>query len=72
MNERLAQFTQHQRWPGWEVEVDALGLDQGLSLYPFPFTEEGQDLARVSRTPVPITELLSLYEELERQLRGSA
>jgi hypothetical protein len=70
MTERFAQFNEQLRWPGWEAEVEVLNVDQGLSLYPFPFTEEGRDLARVSRTAVPITELFSLYPALEKQLRG--
>ena len=67
--ERLGQFNEHLRWEGWEQEVDALALDQGISVYPFPFTEEGQNLATVSRRPVPITELLTLWEQLAEQLR---
>jgi hypothetical protein len=70
MTEQLALFNEHLRWPGWEREVEALGNDQGLSLYPFPFTAEGQDLAGVSRTPVPIDELFTVYEDFEQQLGG--
>jgi hypothetical protein len=70
MTERLDQFNKHLRWPAWEAEVEVLDVDQGLSLYPFPFTEEGRDLARVSRAVVAITELLTGYPALEQQLRG--
>lgn len=58
---RLADAFDELRWPGWEAEVAALRPDQGLSLYPPPFTAEGKDLSQVSRRPVPIAELLELY-----------
>jgi hypothetical protein len=56
------------RWPGWQHEVSALPPGQGLSLYPPPFTAEGQDLADTARQPVPITELVGFYEDAARQL----
>lgn len=56
------------RWPGWQDEVAALSLDQGLSLWPPPFTAEGKDIAAASRKPVPLTELLGLYAEMATQL----
>jgi len=56
------------RWPGWEAEVSALAADQGISLYPPPFTTEGADLSAVSRRPVPLTELVDLYDEASRRL----
>lgn len=57
----LADAFEDLRWPGWEAEVAALRPDEGLSLYPPPFTAEGKDLSQVSRRPVPIAELLELY-----------
>lgn len=56
------------RWPGWQDEVSALRPDQGLSVWPPPFTAEGQDLATTSRRPVPIGELFELYDDAARQL----
>lgn len=58
------------RWPGWEDEVTALGPDQGLALYPPPFTRQGQDLAAASRRAVPLIELLEFYDEAARQLNA--
>jgi hypothetical protein len=68
----LDEFYGPLRWPGWADEVAALAIDQGLSVYPFPFTAEGQDLAAASRTPVPMTELLGLYDELARQIAAGS
>jgi hypothetical protein len=67
--DRLEQFSANLRWPGWQ-EVAAVRLDQGISVFPFPFTSEGHDLALVSRRPVPIEELLDLWEHLAEQLDG--
>ena len=70
MSDRLASFSTSLRWHGWEAEAESLQLDQGISVFPFPFTKEGRDLSRVSRRPVPIAELLTLWDELATQLRG--
>lgn len=70
LNGGLADFYASLRWPGWEDEVSALALDQGLSLVPPPFTAEGKDLAQVSRRPVPHAELLARYPDLARCLDG--
>ncbi len=56
------------RWPGWEAEIDSLPLDHGMSLYPPPFSLEGKDLAKVSRRPVPMKDLLAFYDATARQL----
>jgi hypothetical protein len=57
----MTDFYDGLRWPGWETEVSALGLDQGLSLWPPPWTVEGKDLASVSRRAIPIAELIAFY-----------
>ncbi|SOD73467.1 uncharacterized protein DUF2625 [Jatrophihabitans sp. GAS493] len=64
----VSEFYGAMRWRGWEQEVAALPLAYGLSVYPFPFTKEGQDLGRTSRRPVPLAELLDLYADMARQL----
>lgn len=63
-----AEFYADLRWPGWEAESSALALDEGISIYPFPFTAEGRDLAAASRRAVPFAELLGIQEEMLRQL----
>lgn len=64
----LNDFYADLRWAGWEREVAALRLDQGLSIYPPPFTTEGRDLGSTSRRPVPLTELTDFYADMARQL----
>jgi hypothetical protein len=59
---RLDEFYQGFRWTGWQSDVSALGLDQGMSVYPFLSTKEGQeDIDSTSRKPVPISELFSFH-----------
>ena len=36
----LAEFYADLRWPGWEQESAALALDQGIAIYPPPFTRK--------------------------------
>ena len=64
----LAMFYKHLRWPGWEQECAALAADQALSLYPPPWSQEGKDVARVSRRPVSALELWQAQLEMARQL----
>lgn len=65
----LTEFYGSLRWPGWEGEVAEVGLGEGLSLYPPPFSAEGANIAAVSRRPVPFSELLGFYEAAAAQLR---
>ncbi|MGR6317370.1 DUF2625 family protein [Micromonospora soli] len=64
----LTRFYETLRWPGWQAEVGALALDQGLSAWPPPFTKEGKDLSVVSRKAIPLAQLVSFYEDAARQL----
>jgi hypothetical protein len=43
------------------------GGDRTLGLYPPPWTQEGKNLATVSRRPVPAREVWDLQQELARQ-----
>ncbi|MDO8145651.1 DUF2625 family protein [Isoptericola sp. 178] len=56
------------RWSTWQRDVEAVALDQGFSAYPPPFSEEGRDVNRVSRRPVPLHELFAFYDEAASQL----
>jgi len=64
----MTQFYAGLRWPGWETEVAGAGLDQGISTWPPPWTIEGKDLSAVSRTVIPLAELVSVHEDAARQL----
>jgi hypothetical protein len=64
----LTTFYQGLRWPGWEAEVAALALDQGIDAFPPPWTLEGRDLAAVSRKAVPLAELVAVHQDMARRL----
>jgi hypothetical protein len=64
----LTQFYRGLRWPGWESEVAAVRLDQGINTLPPPWTAEGKDLATVSRRAIPLAELVSVQQDIARQL----
>ena len=61
-------FYESLRWPGWQNDVAELRPEQGLSLYPPPFTREGTDVASASKQAVPMAELLALYADVAIQL----
>ncbi len=52
-------FFDELRWPGWQDESAALGLDEGIAAFPPPFSPEGRDLGAARRRPVPMAELAS-------------
>jgi hypothetical protein len=64
----VASFYGNLRWRGWEDEVERVGGDQTLSLYPPPWTIEGNDLAKVSRRAVPAREVWAVQQHAARQL----
>jgi hypothetical protein len=68
LNADLDEYYESLRWPGWEDEVARLAPDQGLHLYPPPWTEEGDSVADVSRRAVPVAELWSVAMQYREQL----
>ena len=64
----LAEVFADLRWSGWEHEVGELAPDQGIGVYPPPFTEEGTDVARAHRESVPLEELVRFYLDAAAQL----
>jgi hypothetical protein len=53
----LTRFYGNLRWPGWEAESERVGGDRAISLYPPPWSVEGQDVSKVHRGTVPAAEL---------------
>jgi len=67
----LASYYRDARWTGWEKEISQLSGTQGLACYPFLFTQEGKDIRRSKRTPVPIQELWDFGQDMQRQLQAT-
>jgi hypothetical protein len=55
----------------WEQEVAAVPLDRGIHTWPPPWSEEGTDLATVSRRAISFAELVSFHEDMARQVEGA-
>ncbi len=69
---RLETFYDGMRWPGWREETAALAFEQGLSVYPFLWSEEAHaDLAATRRRPVPMREVLGVAADFARQMGPS-
>ncbi|MFJ9695451.1 DUF2625 family protein [Kitasatospora sp. NPDC101183] len=69
LDDRLDQFYDGLRHPGWREETAALGLGEGFTVYPFLWSEEGQRSgAAASRRPAPMSELLGVAGEFARQM----
>lgn len=65
---RLAELWVEQRWPGWETEVSALPLGQGISSSPPMFGRRHRD-DQVTRTAIRYGELIGLHNYLAKKLR---
>ncbi len=62
------EFYANVRWTGWVDELAELTLEQGVALYPPPFTKEGEDINTVHRGVVPLDELHAMYANYAAQL----
>ena len=69
LSDRLSMFYDDLRWDGWEASVSELTFDQGIGAYPFPWAEEGNE-AGVTRSAVPMSELVAFTFDAAMQLRG--
>jgi hypothetical protein len=66
---RLDTFYDGLRPPGWREEAAALSLSEGISVFPFLWTEEAHaDLAATSRRAVPMREILGVAADFARQM----
>jgi len=66
MSERLDDFYEGLRWPGWEGEVTAIGPDAVLSIWP-PLGFEKDPIADRDRRAVPAREMWFFHHDLTRQ-----
>jgi hypothetical protein len=56
-------------WPTWRAEVAELGPRDGISVYPFLWSEEAQEnMAATTRKPVPLNEILGIHASSAEQL----
>jgi hypothetical protein len=67
MGDLLDDFYEGQRWPSWQAEVEALGPDQAMSIYP-PLGFEEASITGRTGAPVPARQLWTFHHELGRQL----
>lgn len=64
----LDKFYHKMRWKGWQQEIATLNGNQGIACYPFLFTEEGDNINKVIRKPVPIQELWVFSNDFRQKL----
>ena len=64
----LGKFYKTERWEGWQQEIKSLKGTQAISCYPPMWTKEGKDLNKVSRKPVPVSEVWGMQQDVAKQL----
>jgi hypothetical protein len=67
----LDGFYSDLRWPRWRDQTRPLTIDQGISIYPFPWATDAGPLGSRQRRVVPITELAYIYLDTKRQLEAT-
>lgn len=67
-NNDLDKYYSGSRWENWKKEVSALKGDEVFNFYPFLWSEEGSDINKVHRKPIPVEEQYSLNLDLRKQL----
>lgn len=68
LNGALADVFTDLRWEGCGDVVAALAPGEAVFAYPPPFSAEGRDAARVTRSVVPLSEAVAFYAEAAAQL----
>lgn len=64
----LGTFYDGLRWPGWRDDVAALSPSEGITIFPFPWTEEAQtDIAATTRKPAPLKQILDASRAFAQQ-----
>jgi len=71
LNGDLQQYYATFRWTGWEKDVRMLNGGQAMMIYPFLWSEEGRDVNKADRNPVPVAELWDMQQDMRKQLFGS-
>ncbi|GMU84299.1 MAG: hypothetical protein AMXMBFR47_41690 [Planctomycetota bacterium] len=66
--ERRRAFYADLRWAGWEQEIAAAPDNHGFSVVPFLWTTESRPIEKTSRRPVPLEELVTLHQDIARQM----
>ncbi|MFD1872204.1 DUF2625 domain-containing protein [Hymenobacter bucti] len=64
----LAGYYKNLRWKDWKQEVSVLNGNQGVMCLPFLFTKEGKNISKNQRKAIPIEELWSFSQDIQRQL----
>jgi len=63
------EFYADLRWSNWQRDAEALGLDEGLSVFPPLFARHTDGRDRVSRRAIPWDELTAFHDDMAAQVR---
>ena len=58
-------------YKGWDLDADALSDSSGISFYPPPWTAEGKDAEKCSRSVIPMRELIGMELDIRAQLENA-
>lgn len=56
------------RWSGWQEDVSKLTGDQGISIYPYLWTEQGNNVNGCHKEAIPMKEIWGIEQEFIKQM----
>lgn len=56
------------RWSGWQEAVSKLTGDQGISIYPYLWTEQGNNVNECHKEAMPMKEIWGIEQEFIKQM----
>ncbi|WP_438449228.1 DUF2625 family protein [Gorillibacterium sp. sgz5001074] len=65
----LDRFYESYRWKDWISNTQNLRGDQGLSIYPYLWSEQGRDVNSCHKGAIPIKEIWDIQNEFKNQLK---
>ncbi|WP_041540676.1 DUF2625 domain-containing protein [Catenulispora acidiphila] len=68
LSERLEGFYSALRWDGWREEAAAAGPAEGISVFPFLWSKQAEDVATTSRRTVPMSGVLGIAADFAQQI----
>jgi hypothetical protein len=66
-SKNINEFYSGFKWKSFDKDFTITDFDKSYSFYPYLFTEEGKEINNVTKKLVPISELWTLYIDLQNQ-----
>lgn len=66
----LNSYYEYFRWKGWREDIKKLREDQGISIYPYLWTEEGKNIEACHKEAIPFKEIWGIQNQFKSRING--